>query len=347
MTGISHVRRIERIELLKLSAFLTAAAVLTWYLVVIFADVQSGDRHEYRAVFDNISGLEIGDQVRVASVTSGEVTDTDVRPDATVVVTFELDDTIRLTDATTATVRYRNLIGDRYLALAEGSSPGKVLPSGATIPIANTASALDLDLLLSGFKPLFAGLAPAQINELSGQLIAVVQGQRSSVEGLVSTVASVAPAIADRQALLTQVLSNLDGVLTALDHRRDDLGNLLGQFSMLVRGLAKDDDRLYAAATSIDRFAVRGSRLLHNVRRDLSPDLVAMADALGQINENSDTLEQVLQRMPEHYKRVMNTASYGAFFNFYMCGVRVQLTDDDGRPFLTPWSKSEETRCKP
>ncbi|NHA01238.1 hypothetical protein G5V59_19030 [Nocardioides sp. W3-2-3] len=37
------------------------------------------------------------------------------------------------------------------------------------IPIANTASALDLDTLLNGFKPLFAGLNPSQVNELSQQ----------------------------------------------------------------------------------------------------------------------------------------------------------------------------------
>jgi phospholipid/cholesterol/gamma-HCH transport system substrate-binding protein len=77
-------------------------------------------------------------------------------------------------------VRYRNLIGDRILELDKGRRSAQPLAAGGTIAIAQTAPAVDLDALLNGFKPLFAGLDPSQINQLSGQLVEVLQGQTTA-----------------------------------------------------------------------------------------------------------------------------------------------------------------------
>src|SRR4029079_461651 len=133
------------------------------------------DRH-YSAVFADASRLKTGQSVRVAGMRVGTVNSVRLQRDKTVLVTFDADPSVRLTTGTRAAVRYLNLVGDRYLELIDG--PGDtVLPPGSQIPKDRTQSALDLDLLLGGLKPVIRGLNPQDVNTLSASRIQVFQGQ--------------------------------------------------------------------------------------------------------------------------------------------------------------------------
>lgn len=335
------VRRQQAQDLAKLSAFLIFATVVTVWLAAVTGDVQSGEKADYRARFHDVSGLATGDQVRIAGVTVGKVTDIEVQEDSTVVVGFDVDENLRLDDTTTATVRYRNLIGDRLLELDRGRRPGSPLEPGDAIDIEHTAAAVDLDALLNGFKPLFAGLNPQQINELSGQLIDVLQGQTSAVRHLVNSVGSFTATIGDRSTLVSQVVTNLNSVLGEVATRKDTLDQLVTQLSTLVDGLSTQDTQILDAAARIDRFAGSAAQLLARARADVTPTLQGLAASARKLNKNADTLDQVLARYPGHYAKVQDTASYGSFFNFFLCGIRLQ-TD----VAQTPYILSDAARCR-
>ena len=74
-------------------------------------------------------------------------------------------------------MKYRNLVGERYLALTQGVGDSAALEDGATIGLERTQSALDLTVLFNGFQPLFAALSPKDVNEFSAEIIAVLQGR--------------------------------------------------------------------------------------------------------------------------------------------------------------------------
>src|SRR5690606_469436 len=131
---VSAVVKQNRKDQAKLVVFVAVAALITAYLIVVTGQLRPGEKVEYHAVFTNVSGLTEGSQVRVASVEVGKVTSVQVQEDATVKVGFTVADDITLDATTTATVRYRNLIGDRYIALERGERPGASLEPGATLP---------------------------------------------------------------------------------------------------------------------------------------------------------------------------------------------------------------------
>src|SRR3546814_8649560 len=61
---------------------------------------------------------------------------------------------VPVTTSTRAEIRFKNLVGDRYLAIEPGKNPkAKRLDADSTIPVANTEPALDLTTLFNGFKP--------------------------------------------------------------------------------------------------------------------------------------------------------------------------------------------------
>ena len=118
-----------------------------------------------------------GQSVRVAGIRVGTVNGVSLRPDKKVVVKFDADRNVVLTDGTRAAVRYLNLVGDRYLELVDGPGSTKRLPAGGQIPVDHTAPALDLDLLLGGLKPVIQGLNAHDVNALTSALLQVFQGR--------------------------------------------------------------------------------------------------------------------------------------------------------------------------
>jgi len=338
---LSVERKRQRADLAKLTAFLLLAAVVTVWVAAITGEYRPAEREGYRAVFDDVSGLTVGDDVRIAGVDVGKVKEIDVQDDSTVLVIFDVRSDQELTTATRATIQYRNLIGDRVVQLTQGRGRAQVLEVGGTIPIARTASALDLDTLLNGFRPLFAGLSPSEINDLSGQLVQVLQGQQSAVATLVEHVASFTTTIGSREQLVGQVIRNLNSVLGAVDESSGSLGALIDGLDALVVGLDKQDTQLLGAAVDIDRFARETTALLAGARADMRDDLAALIVAARGLNQESATLEEVLAALPPHYRTMQNVASYGDFLNFFLCGVQFQ-TD----LATTPWHFSEAERCQ-
>src|SRR5262249_24593048 len=144
-----------------------------------------------RAQFSNVSGLAKGNFVRIAGVEVGKVKNIVLAPDTTVSVEFSADPSVMLTKGSRAVIRYDNLIGGRYLALEEGPGEPEVLQPGATIPLSQTAPALDLDALTGGFRPLFRALDPEQVNALTGQLISAFQGQGETIGSFLAQTAAV------------------------------------------------------------------------------------------------------------------------------------------------------------
>jgi len=340
------VRKEQARDLMKLSAFLAFAVFVTVWLAAVTGDMQSGEKTGYRAQFADVSGLQVGDQVRVAGVSVGRVTDIDVQKDSTVMVDFDVDQALHLDRATSATVRYRNLIGDRLLELDRGQAGAEPMAPGGTIALARTAPAVDLDALLNGFKPLFAGLNPSQINELSGQLVEVLQGQTAAIDHLVSSVGSFTSTLGDRSVLITQVVTNLNSVLGDVSSRKDGLGQLVSQLSSLVDGLNKQDTQVLDAAADINRMARSGADLLARSRSDLTPTLEGLRTSAHGLNQHASALQALLTQWPKHYEKIQDTASYGAFFNFFLCGIRLQFTKDQGAPVSTPYIRSDAPRCQ-
>ena len=176
MTGIGRVAA-------KFGAFAVASGLLLLLLVNTMVNGLGGDANTYDAEFADVSGLRIGDDVKVAGVRVGRVESIEVDGDAAR-VSFELTDEQPILDNTTIVMRYQNLLGQRYLALVQGEDRGKELDDGAKIPLDRTNPGFDLTELLNGFRPLFEVLQPDDVNQLATSMVKVLQGEGGTVETL-------------------------------------------------------------------------------------------------------------------------------------------------------------------
>ena len=113
--------------LLKLSGFIAVTGGCTFLLMLILGNGSFAARNEYKAVFTDVTGVAKGDDVRVAGVAVGSISKVEIVNRDKALVTFGVDADTPLTQNTNVTIKFRNLVGQRYLALTQGSEGAKTL----------------------------------------------------------------------------------------------------------------------------------------------------------------------------------------------------------------------------
>ncbi len=310
--------------LVKLVVFALVTVLASYVLVTTITNAGYGDQIAYRAEFSDVAGLVEGDEVRIAGVRVGQVTGIGLaegsdRPVAE--VALEISSEVPLPAGVEATIRYRNLVGQRYIALTEGEgAAGRTLAAGEVIPLERTNPALDLTTLFGGFQPLFQALSPEDVNRLSFEVIQVFQGEGGTVESLLGHVASLSSSLADRDAVIGNVIDNLTTVMGTLAARDEQLSSLVVSLQQFVTGLAEDREAVFDSLQTVDQLAVTTSGFLEQARPPLQQDITALGDLAGNLADTGDVLEGFLQLAPTKIDLITRTAVNGSWFNFYMCG---------------------------
>jgi len=329
----------------KFVAFGLVMAALTVCLFFIFGQYRTGATKTYNAIFTDASRLKAGDSVRVAGIRVGTVESVSLKDDNTVGIRFDADRNIVLTTGTRAAVRYLNLVGDRYLELIEGPGSTLALPSGAVIPIGQTSPALDLDLLLGGLKPVIKGLNPRDVNALTSSLLQILQGQGGTLESLLSRTSSFTNTLADDNKVIDQVIDNLHTLIDTLAKDGDEFSGAIDRLEKLVTGLSQDRDPIGTAITQLDKGTASIADLLGHARAPLAGTVEQLGRLAPLLDQDKARIDEALQKAPENYRKLVRLGSYGSFYNFYMCGVSVRVTDLQGRTAAFRWLKQETGRC--
>jgi phospholipid/cholesterol/gamma-HCH transport system substrate-binding protein len=317
-------------DAVKLLIFIVVTTVATSLLVITIGNVSFSDSKEYKAVFSDATGVVKGDDVRIAGVKVGTVKDIEIHDANKALVTFSVESDSQVTAATNAAIRYRNLVGQRYVALTQGVGSPSILRDGSTIPLARTKAALDLTVLFNGFKPLFEALSPEDINKLSYEIITVFQGEGGTLESLLAHTASVTSTLASRDQVIGELIDNLNEVMVTLGNRDDELSELLIRLREFVSGLSQDREAILGSLESISGLAVETSGLVTGIRKPLAKDVSELRDLAGNLDRNKAELDRALQVLPIKLNKIGRTAVYGSWFNFYLCNFKGQMRLPDG-----------------
>jgi phospholipid/cholesterol/gamma-HCH transport system substrate-binding protein len=331
---------------IKLIAFAVVTILATGVLAVVISNRQFGATRTYTARFTDVTDLLGGNDVKLAGVRVGTVKSIKVVNNSDAEVTFSVDKSIPMTTATDVDVRYLNLVGQRYLSLVEKpDTHASPQPANQVIPVSRTAPALDLTALFNGFRPLFHALTPKDVNAFALDLIQTLQGEGGTIDTLLTQTASLTNTVADHDAVIGQVINNLLSVLSTVQQRDSGLSDTVVQLQRLVGGLAQDRGTIAASLSHIDNLATSGTTLISQIRPYLPKDLANLAVLAHNLNTTKDsdgknTLASYLSRAPAKINRITRTATYGGYFNFWLC--QLQIT---GLPVSVSASSSSSPSC--
>jgi phospholipid/cholesterol/gamma-HCH transport system substrate-binding protein len=311
--------------LIKLVVFMVVTTLATGVLVIIIGNITFGSSNSYKADFVDATGLVKGDDIRIAGVKVGSVQGVSIVDRDRAQVTFSVQADTALTQSTHADIRYRNLVGQRYIALTNEIGSTGVLKPGSTIPTSRTSPALDLTVLFNGFKPLFQALSPSDVNELSYEIIQVFQGQGGTLNGMRAHTASITQTLADRDQVIGHLITNLNSVLAHVGDRNRQLNQLITTFRDFVGGLKHDRGAILGSLDQISNLTVQTADLVSGIRQPFVSDIHHLRGFAGHLDRGKSEIDRVLQVMPIKLTKVGRTAIYGSWFNFYLCNFTGQV----------------------
>jgi phospholipid/cholesterol/gamma-HCH transport system substrate-binding protein len=336
--------------LIKLVIFLVITAFATYVLGATIANSSFGSTYSYSANFTDVTGLQIGDDVRIAGVRVGTVKNIKMEQDERHVgfahVSFTVQKSSRLPESSQVYLRYRNLVGQRYLDIEQGAGdPNRILKPKAEIPISRTHPAVDLTVLFNGFQNLITGLDAPEINKLSYAIIQTLQGEGGALESMLSTIADLTNSLADKDKLIGDVIDNLTTALNTVGQRDTELSALIVQLRDFMSGLAADRHTIGNAINGVNTLAISTASLLSQVRGPFKQDIKSITTLVDTLNKNSGTLTYVIKQLPPTVGALIRTADYGSWFNFYLCSASGIITLPLNKKVQIQIANGSHARC--
>lgn len=299
--------------LAKLGVYtLCCLLVLGWLISQVGNVSWFADRTEYQAELHDATGLVVNDEVKIAGVEVGKVTAIDV-DHGRAVVTFSIDSDVQLRDTTQVGVRWRNVLGQKYLYLYP-SDGGAVLEPGGTLPIDQAVDSADVGDFLNAMGPVLQAIDPGDANAFVRALNEGLQGNEARVRGLLSDTATVSDTLGGLDTHVGSIVENLDDVVGALAERDQAVDATLRNLSSLSDDLAARNDSLQSVITDFAQVSEQLNQLLEDKRGDLDVTIDNLEGILGTLDANRGQLAETLDTLPAGVAPYHLISAYGQWF---------------------------------
>jgi virulence factor Mce-like protein len=291
-------------------------AIVPWIVIGIVreaGDDDTTDAYYVRAIFDNASTIVQGEDVKIAGVPVGVVSDMNVTDEEQAAVTLRIDDenfTPWKADAS-CTIRAQGLIGEKFVECEPGSTDAPALrrieegdgEGERLLPVENTSSPVDLDLinnvmrlpyrerlslLLDELGTALAGRGE-ELNEVihranpalreTDEVLAILAAQNRELARLARNSDEVLGPLAREKEAFADFVVQANETGEASAERRDDI-------SRGIELLPEFLDELEPLMADLEGFADQGIPLLRDLG-DAAPALGRLIQAQGTLADAS------------------------------------------------------------
>lgn len=294
---------------IRLAIFAVASGALTWWIAGQITGADPENSYELLATFDDVAGLYPSDDVRLAGIPIGRVSDVEV-VDGTAEVRFVVGDDVEVPSDSTVAVRWRNLIGQRFLSIKPGSAP-TMLADGDTV--AESDDVVDLGRVVNQLSPLAQAVGPEQVNRILTALVTAFEGNEGNYDALLDDLGSLSDVLADREALLGQMLADYDTITGAIASRDDQIAAMATNLASITGTLNATDNLIATALTEFAGVADGTEALLARSAEDLGAVLEHVAALTGTVVGELDVVEQAIRTLPAMMDAVLPTINRGPY----------------------------------
>jgi phospholipid/cholesterol/gamma-HCH transport system substrate-binding protein len=330
--------------LLKFSIFAAICVMFGLWLTSMIGNITWFEgQTEYQAVFDDVTGLVVNDEVRIAGVPVGRVVDAELHR-GQALVTFKIRDDIVLPEATTVGVRWRGIVGLRFLYLypqGEGE-----LEAGHRFDSGSTFSPASIGVALERIVPIMRSLEPEVQNEFLHAMQEALVGQEEDIRRLVDEAAELTQTLAGREHEIARLLQNAGIVTQGLADRDDEIRAWLGNFVEAAEGIADRNDMLEQFISEVDDQQSEMRQFLETNSEGISLAIEALDEITFIIEQNIDDFEDVLKYSGHGIIPYHQMSRWGNYFlvRFLSTTSGEQAEQSDGRgQYLPPRENYSDT----
>lgn len=271
----------------------------------------------YSAEFSDAGGLRADNDVRVAGVKVGKVSEIDLDGDR-VVVSFRVKDAW-LGDATSASIRIKNVLGQKYLALDPRGEA--VLNPGAPIPLQRTTAPYDV---LEAFRDLSKTVDDIDVDQLAKSfdtISATFAETPSDVRAALDGLSKLSGTIASRDRQLGTLVANTRQVSQTLVDRDAEVQRLVEDGNALLLAISTRQQAIKNLLDGSKRLAAALDGIIADNDGRLGPVLEQLDQLTSMLQRNQDSLAKGIAAFAPAIRMLTNVAGNGHWIDGYLCGL--------------------------
>jgi phospholipid/cholesterol/gamma-HCH transport system substrate-binding protein len=271
----------------------------------------------YRADFSEAAGIKSGDEVRIAGVKVGKVTDVDLAGDS-VQVSFKVKDAW-VGDRTRAAIKIKTLLGQKFLSLEPDG--GGVLDPGKPIPRNRTLAPYDVLEAFRGLAETVDAVDTPQLAKSFEVLSQTFSNTPDNVKGALDGLSALSKTISSRDQELAKLLDNTSKITQTLADRDAEVQKLLEDGNKLLDEVRKRKQAISALLDGTKKLSAELRGLVDDNAKQLDPVLTQLDQFTTMLQRNQDNLGQGIEKLAPFVRQFTNTLGNGRWFDNYICGL--------------------------
>ncbi|WP_030516285.1 MCE family protein [Nocardia sp. NRRL WC-3656] len=270
-----------------------------------------GASTSYTAEFSEAAGLKKGNEVRIAGVKVGDVSDVRLDGDR-VLVDFRTKDAW-IGDATTASIQIKTLLGQKYLALdPKGSDPAD---PDKRIPLSRTVSPYDVVEAFTDAASSIEKTDTAQLATSFRVLSDAFSGTPPEIRGSIAGVARLSETLAKRDEELKHLFNATNKTTKVLADRNEQFERLLANGGQLLAELNVRQQAISQLLNGAKTVAAELSALVHDNEQQIGPALTNLKKSIDMLNDNQQNISKTLKLAAPFYGLYANVLGNGRWFD--------------------------------
>jgi phospholipid/cholesterol/gamma-HCH transport system substrate-binding protein len=296
-----------------LTAFVVIVTALLLALNLDSLPLIAGGR-EYSAQFAEAAGLKKDEEVRIAGVKVGQVTDLELEGDH-VKVTFRVNDDVRLGEQTRADIKIKTVLGAHYLAL-EPRGRGRL---GDQIPIGNTSVPYEV-------VPAIGDLARDHLNKIDHKEVArsfdvladTFRNSPEEIRGSLQGLRRLSDTIASRDDELHELTGRAANVTQLLADRNRDFAKLIQDGDKILQAVQARRQVIHQLLVNTVMLSQQVNALIKENEAQLRPMLANLQKVNGILLKNQQNLDRILQLFAPYARQFADVTGNGRWFDAYI-----------------------------
>lgn len=289
---------------------LIVGTVISIAVVAAFSlGVVSFGEQTYHAEFQRSGGARMGDEVRIAGVGVGKVTEVALAGDR-VLITFNVDGDVRLGAETRAQVKLATLLGNTYL---EVSPEGRGTLPEETIPLAHTSVTFDVQRAIEAGGTALGKLDGEKFRRALATMADTFEDTPESVRLTLDSLGRVSRVLSSRDDEIAELIQGASEVVTTLEGRSESLVKLMDRSDVLMSELLDRREALHDLIAGTRAMARQLSGLVADNASTLQPMLDQLIKVTDMLEARSDEIDRGLRAIAPAVRYYANASGNGPY----------------------------------
>jgi phospholipid/cholesterol/gamma-HCH transport system substrate-binding protein len=244
------------------------------------------------AEFADAAGLIRDNEVRVAGIKVGKVTNVELARDR-VIVTLAITKGTEITKESTAEISLKTILGTKFVVI-DATKPGERLKNGDRIPLAQTSIPFEIYQVANSSVDLLTDVDGKQLNEAFKALADVTADPNRNLARTLDGAAKVLGTLGGKRAAVDTLIKQGEQVLAALDESTPDILKIIEHSNVVLEVLARRRATVQALLRNTDRLAEQLGGLLREKRPELDTILEDLHTTLKIVDASLGELQKAL-----------------------------------------------------